>query len=90
MAKSQAALGDHRAAAKSCQRALFRDQSRESFLRGLIDSLGKIDQSAWKKPQLDIWRRVQDSEFDIVPKPEHLQIYEELIKASKDNPEGVG
>ncbi len=87
LAKCQAAKGDHRAAAKSCQRALYRDQSRESFLRSLIESLGKIDHSKWNKSQLDIWQRVQDKEFEIVPKPEHLQIYEELIRASKDDPE---
>ncbi len=87
MAKCQAAKGDHQAAAKSCQRALYRDHSRESFLRGLIDSLGKVDRSTWKKSQLDIWQRVQGKEFDMVPKPEHLQIYEELLQASKDNPE---
>ncbi len=89
MAECQAAKGDHRAAAQSCQRALYRDQSRESFLRSLIDSLGKIDQSALGKSQHDIWRRIQGKEFEMVPKPEYIKIYEELIRASKDDPEAI-
>ncbi|MCP4196192.1 MAG: hypothetical protein GY762_03500, partial [Proteobacteria bacterium] len=62
---------------------------RESFLRSLIDSLGKIDQSAWGKSQHDIWRRIQGKEFEMVPKPEYIKIYEELIRASKDDPEAI-
>ncbi len=89
MAECQAAKGDHRAAAQSCQRALYRDQSRESFLRNLIDSLGKIDQSAWKKSQREFWQRLQKKEFKMVPKPEHLKIYEELIQANKKDPENL-
>ncbi|MCP4185599.1 MAG: PAS domain-containing protein [Hyphomicrobiales bacterium] len=87
MAKCQAIKGDHQAAARSCQRALYRDQSRENFLRSLIESLGKIDHSKWKKSQHDIWQRIQDKEFEIVPKPEHMHIFEELIRTSKDDPE---
>ncbi|MCP5072802.1 MAG: hypothetical protein GY947_05830 [Rhodobacteraceae bacterium] len=90
MAECQGAKGDHRAAAQSCQRALYRDQSRESFLRNLIESLGKIDQSTWKKPQLEIWQRIQEKKLEMVPKPEYLKIYEELIRASRDNPEVIG
>ncbi len=90
MAECQAANGDHRAAAQSCQRALYRDQSRESFLRSLIESVGKIDQSNWKQPQLEIWQRIQEKEFEMVPKPEYLKVYEELIRASKDDPKVIG
>ncbi|MCP3970821.1 MAG: PAS domain-containing protein [Rhodobacteraceae bacterium] len=87
MAKCQAAKGDYRAAAQSYQRALYRDQSRESFLRGLLDSLGKLDGSGVTPSQLDIWKHNLDKEFQNVPKPEHMQIYEELIRAKQDDPE---
>jgi DNA-binding SARP family transcriptional activator len=93
MAKCKAAVGDNMGAALACREALYRDQSRESFLRTLIECLARIDRADWAKPQLEIWQRVFTEEFDMVPKPEHLRLYQELIEAmqkpdhNKDGPE---
>ncbi len=81
LAKCRAELGDYVGSAKACREALYRDQGRESFLRSLIEALDKIDRADWAKPQLDIWQRVLTEEFGIVPKPEQLRFYREIIKA---------